>query len=115
MSVVIDYWLRPNDPLLGLGPKQFLPKLTRANCFSGGLCLADKLYVYISEGRPQGRRHCVYAVSGYDLELGQQQWRQRFDSLNQALDYCAKLGQLKPGAHKPTNTGQMCNTEAISA
>lgn len=92
MSIVIDYWVRKNDPLLGLEPQKYLPRLDRSNCFEGGLLLAENLYVYIAEGVAQGRRGRVFTVCAYRPSDKSVLWRQPCQDLAAALDYCQQLG-----------------------
>jgi|GEM_PF-2890774 len=85
MTDIIEYWIFPNDPLLGLDISKTVAQVAKHNWSKVGRLLDAKTYLYLTKACPQGRRGGHYAVSAYHTEDKKILWRQSFNEVSTAL------------------------------
>lgn len=85
MTDIIEYWIFPNDPLLGFDTRKTVAQVASHNWSKVGRLLDPETYLYLTKASAQGGRGSHYAVSAYHTEDKEILWRQSFSEVSTAL------------------------------
>lgn len=85
MNDIIEYWVYPNDPLLGFTPEKIVVQVAQNNWSRVGRLLESEIYLFLTKACPQGKTNTCYSVSAFDVKDKTILWRRNFKHVNQAL------------------------------